>query len=112
MGSVVGEREPELDARLTWLGDCAWLSLTGELDIATVAPAYAALEASREAVELTIDLRRLQFMDATGLRLLLFALEARRPLRIVRGPRSVQRLITLAELDDRFEFVDGEVLAC
>jgi anti-anti-sigma factor len=109
---VIGEREPTLDARLTWLGDCAWLTLEGELDIATVAPAYAALEAARDAVELTIDLRRLRFIDAAGLRLLLDARRAGRALRCIRGPRCVQRVISIAKLQEYFEFVDGEVLAC
>src|SRR5207253_11451204 len=93
--AVVSEREPELDARLTWLGDCAWLTLAGELDIATVAQAYAAVEASREAEELTIDLRPLHFMDASGLRLLLHARDTIPVLRCMRGPRCVQRVIVL-----------------
>jgi len=112
MGLVVEVREPRFEVRLTWLGDCAWLALDGELDIATADAAYAQLEAVRGAAELTIDLRRLTFMDASGLRLLLNARRYGPVVRVVRGPRCVQRVVELAAFEGRVEFVDGEPAPC
>jgi anti-sigma B factor antagonist len=86
--------------------------LIGELDIATT----DALEQQLAAIELNslgtlvVDLRRVEFIDSTGLRALIAADErarsAGRRLTVVRGPDAVARLLTVTQLDQRLEIVD------
>jgi anti-anti-sigma factor len=86
--------------------------LTGELDIAS----SKVLEEQLAAVEtnspeaLVLDLRRVDFIDSTGLRALIAADEraraAGRRLVIARGPGAVERLLTVTELDRRLEVID------
>jgi anti-anti-sigma factor len=86
--------------------------LTGELDIASsdvLEKQLAAIEAdSPEA--LVLDLRRVEFVDSTGLRALITADEraraAGRRFAIVRGPGAVERLLTVTKLDQRLELID------
>jgi anti-anti-sigma factor len=71
------------------------LSLAGELDLATAGKAERALHEaeSREPSLLIVDLRRLDFMDSSGLHLLLKAMrrarDRERRLILVRGPRAI-----------------------
>jgi anti-sigma B factor antagonist len=88
------------------------LGLVGELDISEVEDVektLAAAEAKRPRV-LVIDLRGLEFMDSSGIRLVVEAdLRARRDdrrLLIIRGPDPVHRVFTIALLDRRLDFVD------
>jgi anti-anti-sigma factor len=59
-----------------------------------------------------IDLRGLQFIDSTGIRLLLVAHERAHSnghqLRIIRGSEQVQRVFALTDLDARLPFCDDE----
>jgi anti-sigma B factor antagonist len=92
----------------------ALLRLQGELDLASVPEAETALmrlEHDPNTATIVLDLRRLAFMDSTGLRFVLAA-DARanrtdRRLVIVRGPESVHRVFHLARLEDRLEFADS-----
>jgi anti-sigma B factor antagonist len=75
------------------------LSLTGELDMAsaeTLQRALAAEELQREPM-VVLDLQRLEFMDSTGLRSVLAALEhcreRRQEFAITPGSQQVQRLL-------------------
>ncbi|HEV8421410.1 MAG TPA: STAS domain-containing protein [Actinomycetota bacterium] len=88
------------------------IGLFGELDISEVEQvqkALAAAEAKQPRV-LVIDLRGLEFMDSSGIRLVVEAdLRARqedRRLLLIRGPDPVHRVFTIALLDRRLEFVD------
>jgi anti-sigma B factor antagonist len=91
----------------------AWLMLQGELDLATIGEAEAALaELEREsgAATVVIDLRTLRFMDSSGLHFVLGA-DARARERggklvVVRGPEAVDRVFRLAQLDGRPTLVD------
>jgi anti-sigma B factor antagonist len=86
--------------------------LIGELDIASTAE----LEQQLAAIEidspgtLVLDLRRVEFIDSTGLRALIAADERARSegrrLALVRGPDAVARLLTVTQLDQRLEIVD------
>jgi anti-anti-sigma factor len=86
--------------------------LIGELDIAST----QALENELSAVEadspgtVVLDLRRVEFIDSTGLRALVAADErarsAGRRLAVVRGPDAVERLLTVTQLDQRLDIVD------
>ena len=57
-----------------------------------------------------LDLRELEFMDSSGLRLVALA-ERRlgavdRPLVLVRGPETVQRVFAITRMDAHLTFVD------
>jgi anti-sigma B factor antagonist len=87
--------------------------LSGELDMSS-APILEEALARAEAdapPALLIDLRGLRFIDSSGLRVLLRALErastAGRKLTLVRGPIEVQRVFTIALPDGRLTFVDA-----
>ena len=60
--------------------------------------------------ELVIDLSDLAFMDSSGLRLILVAHARSRAdsnrLRLVRGPRRVQRVFKLTGMEERLPFLN------
>jgi anti-sigma B factor antagonist len=91
------------------------LSLVGELDLASMHVLAQELEElSDGAQSLVLDLRRLQFIDSTGLHVLLRAdrqlADTGGQLTIVRGPQSVDRLFRLTGLDTRLRIVEpGEI---
>src|SRR4051812_11528166 len=88
------------------------VTLGGELDIST-APRLEddlrRVEADGPAL-LVIDLSGLDFMDSTGLRLLIAAdsraREAGRRLGLVQGNDMVRRVLRLTRLDERLEIVE------
>lgn len=87
------------------------VELAGELDLASVALAEAELRrAEREAAGLVLDLRALEFIDSTGLRLVVRAggrlHERGGRLVVARGPRAVHRVFELAGLDSRLEMIE------
>jgi anti-sigma B factor antagonist len=86
-------------------------TLAGELDISEVDRVEKAI---REVEEhrpplLVLDLRSLQFIDSSGLRLIL-ATDARarehgRRLAMIRGPDAVHRVFQITDLTERLEFL-------
>lgn len=89
----------------------AMVVMSGELDLVAAPDAERHLnEVEREGVsEVVLDLRPLEFLDSTGLRVVLSAdsrarREGRR-LALVPGPEPVHRVFRLALLDRRLEFV-------
>jgi anti-sigma B factor antagonist len=92
--------------------------LAGELDIATHGDAEAVLRDVQDsgAPLVILDLRKLNFMDSTGLRLLVQA-DARahelgHRLAIVRGPEAVHRVLEITGLDAKLDLIDdpGDVI--
>ena len=86
--------------------------LKGELDIASVPQVESVLRrAEDDAKPLVIDLSELQFIDSSGLRLVLGAearaQEAGVSLTIVHGPEPVRRVFRIAHLEDRLQFVES-----
>ncbi|TMK69397.1 MAG: STAS domain-containing protein [Actinobacteria bacterium] len=89
-----------------------FMALVGELDIAS-APR---LEEGLEEVErdtpgtLVLDLRKVDFIDSTGLRAVIAADErarsAGRRFVVVRGPAAVERVFSVTQLDQRLDIVD------
>jgi anti-anti-sigma factor len=86
--------------------------LIGELDIAStkgLEDELAAIEANSPGT-LVLDLRRVEFIDSTGLRALIAADErarsAGRRLAVARSQNAVERLLTITQLDQRLEIVD------
>jgi anti-sigma B factor antagonist/stage II sporulation protein AA (anti-sigma F factor antagonist) len=88
------------------------VSLSGELDLAEVERIRRRMrKVDEERPEvLYVDLRRLSFLDSSGLQALVeidgqARADGRRAV-FVRGDRAVQRLFELTRLDERLEFVD------
>jgi anti-sigma B factor antagonist len=101
-----------LDVQTEAQGDGVRIVLTGELDISTaprVEEELRRVEEDRPAVIL-LDLRELEFMDSTGLRVIVSAdgraRDEARSLRLVRGPEAVQRIFRVTRLDERLEIGD------
>ena len=83
----------------------------GELDLLSADEVQAELRARPEGCDIVVlDLRGLTFLDTSGIRLTLETLQEldREGVRfaVVRGGPDVQRLFTLARLDDRLTFFD------
>jgi anti-sigma B factor antagonist len=88
------------------------LRLTGELDLYT-APALddALVEAEGESWPLLVlDLTELEFMDSSGLRLIVRsharAEQSNRRLVVVNGPTTVARVFSATDLDSKLHIVD------
>src|SRR4051812_45210212 len=88
------------------------LALTGELDLYT-APALddALVEAEGESWPLlVIDLAALEFMDSSGLRLVVRsharAEQSGRRLAVVNGPETVSRVFSATDLDSKLHIFD------
>ena len=102
-----------LETTVTSDGDAVTIAFRGELDISRAEE----VERELERVEtdgpglVVIDLRGLDFLDSTGLRLILGAdSRARRDGRrvvIVPGPEKVHRVFRITLLDRRLEFAES-----
>jgi anti-anti-sigma factor len=92
------------------------VELSGELDLATVAEAEIALQVARAlAGDVTLDLRRLEFIDVPGVHLIMRqAVAARRDgvqLCVVARAGSVRRLLALTGIDGYINLVDTFALS-
>jgi anti-sigma B factor antagonist len=96
-------------------GETAWVRPVGELDLDTAPRLEAELATVRAQGDprLVLDLRRLTFMDSTGLRLVIrwdgVAREEGFEFAIVPGPDIVQRVIRLTGMDDQLATADPPV---
>lgn len=91
---------PDLRVEITRVGHASVISPHGEIDIATAPQVEAALDAARGAQALLLDLRGVEFIDTSGLRLIFHqreqsAAEGYR-FAVIRGPTRVQRLLEIA----------------
>lgn len=94
-------------------GEAAIVTLTGELDISSavrVERELSRVEGRKPAV-VVLDLSGLDFMDSTGLRIVVSA-DARARGRgarfvVVRGPDAVQRVFRITRLEERLEMADA-----
>jgi anti-sigma B factor antagonist len=98
-------------ARTEELRGARVVAFTGDLDIASEAEATAALEAALgDDGVLVADLRELDFLDSTGIRVLLGAdLRAKEKgvrFGVARGDGMVRRLLDVTHIDQRFPVVD------
>jgi anti-sigma B factor antagonist len=92
----------------------ALITLEGELDLLATAELEPELDrlAGEPGVDtVALDLRGLEFLDSSGLRLVVVAdrrlREAGRRLVLVRGPQPVQRVFEITRMTERLEFVDA-----
>ena len=88
--------------------------LSGDLDLAAltavdIALAQAQADGNRSV---QVDLRGLEFIDSTGIRLLLMAQERAEEkggqFCIIRGSERIQRIFALTDLDQRLRFCEDE----
>jgi anti-anti-sigma factor len=94
-------------------GTAVRLVLTGDLDLATAAEGEAAIIAAEENQPplLILDLSELEFMDSTGLRVVISAAsrasDEKRRLVLVKGPEVIQRVFEITRLAERLDMVDS-----
>jgi anti-sigma B factor antagonist len=104
-------RPLEIDERRD--GDRAHLTLTGELDIATVPRLEEALESvlSTPVSTLTIDLRPLSFMDSSGLRQFIVlsdrAVAEGWSLELIRPLQPTLSIFQITRAEENLPFVEG-----
>jgi anti-sigma B factor antagonist len=99
--------------------DAVLIGVSGELDLASSPELERELErgAASDISLLIIDLRNLEFMDSTGLSVLVRAhqkaTQSGKRFAIVKGPQQVQRLLSLTGVAERLTVVDSpeELLA-
>jgi anti-sigma B factor antagonist len=112
-GTAASQAGVRLDVSVESRDDQAHLVLRGELDLATVGVAEEALERVQNGAKtLVFDLRKLQFLDSSGLRFILMAAESDQGRRvvIVRGPAQVDRVFELTGASERLRLVDDPSL--
>jgi anti-sigma B factor antagonist len=92
--------------------DGARLTLSGELDIATVPRVEAAVNAilTKDVRTLTIDLSRVGFVDSSGLRMFI-VLDQRAQsegwtLRLIRPPEQVLTVFRISGVEENLPFVE------
>ncbi|HEX4734269.1 MAG TPA: STAS domain-containing protein [Thermoleophilaceae bacterium] len=96
-------------------GERATVSLRGELDLSGVDRARQAIEEaeSGEAPLLVLDLSELDFIDSTGLEVMLRAArrahDSGRRLIVARPSRYIRRLLELTAIDQSLDIVDDVV---
>jgi anti-sigma B factor antagonist len=96
-------------------GDRATVALRGELDLSGVERARQAIEQaeSNESPLLVIDLSELDFIDSTGLEVLLRAArraeDSGRRLIVAKPSRYVRRLLELTAIDQSLDVVEDVV---
>lgn len=89
------------------------VGVSGELDLASSPALESELEqgAASDASLVIVDLRRLEFMDSTGLSVLVRAhqraIENGQQFGVVKGPQQVQRLLSLTGVAERLTLIDS-----
>jgi anti-sigma B factor antagonist len=106
---------PKLELETTRNGTVATVRPTGELDLSGAAVLEAELDrlaADPELGTVVLDMRGLEFMDSSGLRLVVVAdmraREAGRRFALIRGGETVHRVFEITRMSDRLDFVDDE----
>jgi anti-sigma B factor antagonist len=104
---------PKLEFETTRNGTVAIVRPVGELDLSGAAVLEAELDRlveDPELVAVVLDMRGLEFMDSSGLRLVVMAdmraREAGRRFVLVRGDETVHRVFEITRMSERLDFVD------
>ena len=105
---------PNLEFETTRNGSVATVRPSGELDLSGAAVLEAELDRLAEDPELgavVLDMRGLEFMDSSGLRLVVVsdmrAREAGRRFSLIRGDETVHRVFEITRMSDRLDFVEA-----
>jgi anti-sigma B factor antagonist len=103
---------PNLDFQTTRNGTVAIVAPTGELDLSGATILEVELDRLAEEPDLAavvLDLRGLEFMDSSGLRLVVLAdmkaREAGRRFALIRGGDTVHRVFEITRMSERLDFV-------
>ena len=92
-------------------GDTHVVELIGEFDLggAPVVEDELLKVEDSDAASIVVDLGRLEFIDSTGIRLIVMAAERTEDGRftLLRGPEQVHRVFEITDLADRLPFVDA-----
>jgi anti-anti-sigma factor len=106
----------DFETTLSSAGD-ALIALAGELDLSGAPALDQEIEALAERPEVervVIDLRGLEFLDSSGLRVVALAERrlsaAGRRLVLVRGSETVQRVFEITRMGERLTFIDSPEL--
>ena len=101
---------PQLVLETTQIGEHDVVVAVGEIDLASAARVEQALE-SFVGQPVVLDLRRVEFMDSAGLKVLLHQRsriqESGGDLRLVVGNGAVERLLELTGVSDAFSISDS-----
>ena len=104
---------PKLEVETTRNATVAIVRPVGELDLSGAAVLEAELDrlaGDPELAAVVLDMRGLEFMDSSGLRLVVVAdmksREAGRRFAIVRGDETVHRVFEITRMSERLDFVD------
>lgn len=102
-----------LDVTVSRGADGVHVALAGEFDISEapkVERELRGLELERPST-VVIDLRKLSFMDSSGLRIIVSAHQRLtsegRKLHLIPGPAPIQRIFAVTRLDERLDFVEA-----
>jgi anti-sigma B factor antagonist len=105
---------PSLEFETIRNGTLAVIVATGELDLSGAAVLEAEIDRLAGDPELgtvVLDMRGLEFMDSSGLRLVVLAdmraREAGRRFALVRGNETVHRVFEITRMSDRLDFVSS-----
>ena len=111
MANGVLPQRPEFEVTVTSEDGVCVVAVSGELDIDTMAELSTALAAGYGVATTVVDLRRLTFIDSSGVSGLLAAARRARDagsrLVCVPGPASIQRIFELTGVDTVLEWVDN-----
>jgi anti-anti-sigma factor len=92
-------------------GERVVVSLDGELDLASVSLLESEVEsaAADGPATIVLDLRKLEFIDSTGLRTILsldkHCTERGQTFALVRGSQQVQRLMNMTRVDEHLKII-------
>ena len=109
--------QSEFRVWVTNKGEASVISVSGELDLASSPALEVELErlAAGSAPLVIVDLRELEFMDSTGLSVLVRAhqraQESGQRFGLVNGSHQVKRLLSLTGVADRLTLADTPELA-
>jgi anti-sigma B factor antagonist len=111
VASIGAMREDGFTLETTGRDGLTLVALRGELDLSSSPRLAETLEAlAGEDRRVVLDLRDLQFMDSTGLAVILRyhqrAKDARFDLVVVRGPEPVDRVFRVTQTDTLLELLD------
>jgi len=81
----------------------------GEIDVAVAHEVHATLETAGEGRK-TLDMRRVTFIDSSGVRLVVMASQDGSRPRILGAPRLVRELLEMMSFDMLVEFVEPDQL--
>lgn len=88
-------------------GSATVIDVAGELDLHTAGDLDAALQQARGAQTLVVDLARVDFMDSTGLSVIVSAIAAARQdggtIRVVTASDKITKVFTLTGVDQQVD---------